>query len=168
MSRFRFDVKRAYQAVVKMLSQSSRVNIHTVMRAAYFADAGHMAEHGRPIIGGHWRPMGLGPVNSELYELLEGALLQRLELGVPSLPWKIRQTDGTVVNVAGTPFDERVFTNYELRRLEAGIDRAFRGDREFGPAYRAALDSGADFIDYAGMAADMEALDAEQIKSAAE
>ncbi len=75
MSAIRFDYiqERAHNAILWLLHQhGGMVNKMKLVKLAFFADLAHIARYGRPIIGGNYVAMRLGPVASSLLDDLNG------------------------------------------------------------------------------------------------
>lgn len=68
---FEFDPDKAKQAVLWMLYRNNgSMNKLKLVKLMFFADREHLAKYGRPIIGGKYYNMKLGPVSSDLLDML--------------------------------------------------------------------------------------------------
>ena len=88
--RFRFSPRKALAALQWMLKQRETLDLHTILKACYFADKSHLNKHGRPIFGATYRAMKFGPVPLEIYEMTKGEALWLAELGLDNYPWELR------------------------------------------------------------------------------
>lgn len=91
--RFRFRPQKALAAIHQMLvwadeDRRGPLDLHTALKACYFADKEHLNRHWRPIFGATYRAMAYGPVPLEIYELLKGEPLWLAELGLDDVPWE--------------------------------------------------------------------------------
>lgn len=86
--RFKFRPEKALAAIHWMVSEQSPIDLHTMLKACYFADKEHLNEHGRPIFGATYQAMRWGPVPLEIYEMAKGEALWLAELGLKRLPWR--------------------------------------------------------------------------------
>lgn len=124
MIRFRFNADKAYQAILWMLGEAKRLDLHTVLKACYFADKNHLNEFGRPVFGAAYRAMKYGPVPLEIYEMLKGDPLWLWETGKDEFSWIIKGR-GSIVPTAELPqLNLGVFSESDMRHLKAGFDRA--------------------------------------------
>lgn len=89
--RFRFAPHKALSAVQWMLAEAHahRLDLHTILKACYFADKHHLNAHGRPIFGASYRAMQYGPVPVEIYEMLKGEPYWLAELERDGYPWHL-------------------------------------------------------------------------------
>jgi len=126
MIRFRFNAQKAYQAILWMFSRSKseRLDLHTVLKACYFADKSHLNEYSRPIFGARYRAMKYGPVPIEIYEMLKGEPLWLWEAEVDEFPWNLGAR-GVITPKRRLPTPNLgAFSESDLRHLEIGFDRA--------------------------------------------
>jgi hypothetical protein len=111
--RFRFAPLKALTAVLWMLRQRDGLDLHTIAKAAYFADKAHLNQHGRPIFGATYRAMKYGPVPVEIYEMLKQEPIYLPELDRETYPWTLngyrifRQTDAHCAEGHLSPSDMR-------------------------------------------------------------
>ncbi|MEX0693565.1 MAG: Panacea domain-containing protein [Rhodospirillales bacterium] len=87
--RFKFSPEKAKAAIHWMVTQCSGVDIHTLLKACYFADKKHLNEFGRPIFGATYKAMKFGPVPLEVYEMAKSEAIWLAELSVDKMPWRI-------------------------------------------------------------------------------
>ena len=90
MIRFRFAPAKARAALLWMIEQKPGIDLHTALKACYFADKRHLNEHGRPIFGATYRAMRFGPVPLEIYEMAKGEAIWLAELGAEQYPWRLQ------------------------------------------------------------------------------
>lgn len=89
MIRFRFNPRKAMQAIGWMLSETGApLDFHTILKAVYFSDKEMLKTHGRPIFGAGYRAMNYGPVPLEVYEMLKCEPYWLSELGNDEYPWQ--------------------------------------------------------------------------------
>jgi Protein of unknown function (DUF4065) len=124
MIRFRFNADKAYQAILWMLGQADRLDLHIVLKACYFADKAHLNEFGRPVFGARYRAMKYGPVPLEIYEMLKGEPLWLCETRNDDFQWSVSGR-GTIQRKDALPRPNLgVFSQTDLQHLEAGFARA--------------------------------------------
>lgn len=87
--RFRFSPEKARTALHWMLTQQSPLDLHTLLKACYFADKYHLNRHLRPIFGARYKAMNYGPVPLEIYELAKSEPLIIAELQDRIVPWEL-------------------------------------------------------------------------------
>lgn len=87
--RFKFSPAKARAAIHWMVSKRPGIDLHTLLKACYFADKSHLNEWGRPIFGATYRAMKFGPVPLEIYEMAKGEPLWLAELYAPQFPWQL-------------------------------------------------------------------------------
>jgi Protein of unknown function (DUF4065) len=66
------------------------VDLHTLLKACYFADKEHLNNYNRPIFGAIYHAMKFGPVPIEIYDMAKGEALWLAELGIERYPWELR------------------------------------------------------------------------------
>ena len=89
--RFRFSPAKARAAILWMMQESAKpLDLHTVLKACYFADKRHLNKHTRPIFGADYRAMKYGPVPLQIYEMLKGEPLWLSELDATDYPWRLK------------------------------------------------------------------------------
>ncbi|WP_306252623.1 Panacea domain-containing protein [Parvularcula sp. IMCC14364] len=89
--KFRFAAEKALNVVTWMLNQEQPLDLHTVLKACYFADKESLKRHGLPVFGASYRAMTYGPVPLEIYEMLKGEPMWLAELSVDSYPWQLHR-----------------------------------------------------------------------------
>jgi len=87
--RFKFSAPKAFAAITWMVRQQGRIDLHSLLKACYFADKRHLNEHGRPVFGARYRAMPWGPVPLEIYEMAKGEAIWLAELEMETLPWTL-------------------------------------------------------------------------------
>lgn len=87
--RFKFSPEKARAAIHWMIAQDPGIDLHTLLKACYFADRKHLNERGRPIFGASYRAMKFGPVPVEIYEMAKGEALWLAELNADRFPWAL-------------------------------------------------------------------------------
>jgi hypothetical protein len=85
--RFKFSPQKALAAIHWMVCEEQRVDLHTILKACYFADKEHLNKYNRPIFGAVYRAMKFGPVPIEIYEMAKGEALWLADLGKNQYPW---------------------------------------------------------------------------------
>lgn len=88
--RFRFSPQKALAAIHWMVCECQRIDLHTLLKACYFADKEHLNRFNRPIFGAVYRAMKFGPVPVEIYEMAKGEALWLAELGRDRYPWDLK------------------------------------------------------------------------------
>lgn len=120
--RFKFRPEKALTAVHWMVSELPRVDLHTLLKACYFADLTHLNAHGRPIFGATYRAMRFGPVPLEIYEMAKGEAIWLPEIGVESYPWVL---DGYRLRLSGNrDVDRAVLSDTDWEAVESGFARS--------------------------------------------
>lgn len=84
---FKFAARKARAAIHWMTRQQTGIDLHTMLKACYFADKEHLNKHGRPIFGATYRAMKFGPVPLEIYEMAKGEALWLADLNADRYPW---------------------------------------------------------------------------------
>jgi len=122
MIRFRFSPGKARAALLWMVEQQPDVDLHTALKACYFADKQHINEYLRPIFGATYRAMRFGPVPLEIYEMAKGDAIWLAELDADSYPWKIQ---GYRLCRRGNEAPELdLLSESDMEALRAGFDRS--------------------------------------------
>lgn len=85
--QFKFAAEKAWDAIHWIVSDNLEIDLHTLLKACYFADKAHLNEHGRPIFGATYRAMKFGPVPLEIYEMAKADPIWLAELGQDRYPW---------------------------------------------------------------------------------
>jgi hypothetical protein len=95
------------------------IDLHTLLKACYFADKKHLNEHRRPIFGATYRAMRFGPVPLEVYEMAKCEALWLAELGDDRCPWRL---DGyRLALTANDPPDLSSLSESDMEALEHGL-----------------------------------------------
>lgn len=119
---FRFAPDKAVAALHWMVEQKQGVDLHTVLKACYFADRASLAEIGRPIFGANYKAMRYGPVPLEIYEVAKGEPMWLAEVGLPQMPWTL---EGYCLHLArNQQVDRDVLSDSDWRLLRQGFERA--------------------------------------------
>lgn len=122
MIRFKFNPAKAMQGIQWMLEQDPRIDFHTILKAAYFADKDLLNRHGRPVFGARYRAMNFGPVPLEIYEMLKQEPYWLAELGVDKYPWA---TEGYhVQRITDRAIDLNEFSTFDRDSLERGFAKS--------------------------------------------
>lgn len=122
MIRFRFAPRKALEAIQWMLSRKDSLDLHTVLKACYFADKAHLNKHFQPIFGATYQAMAYGPVPLEIYELLKGESLRLSELKIEFVPWDLvgyHVKRNNYTNIGNIQLES--FSETEVDELEAGL-----------------------------------------------
>lgn len=140
--RFRFSAEKALAAIHVMLWRKRRLGLHALLKACYFADKAHLAEHGRPVFGATYRAMRFGPVPLEIYEMAKGEPFWLAELGMERLPWRLsgymlELQDNTQPDMGALSESDRIALD---RGLEESLSMTFneRTAATHGPDWQAA------------------------------
>lgn len=123
--RFKFAPKKALTAIHWMLKQRGSIDLHTILKACYFADKDHLNQHWRPIFGARYKAMRYGPVPLEVYEMLKGEPYWLAELGLEEYPWELK---GYYVqlrpNKDNLYLEERELSDTDVDAIREGFDRS--------------------------------------------
>ena len=120
--RFKFSPAKARAAIHWMLRQHAAIDLHTMLKACYFADKEHLNLHGRPIFGATYRAMKFGPVPVEIYEMAKGEPLWLAELGADQYPWRLQ---GYRLSLeANVHPDMNVLSESDIEAIQSGFERA--------------------------------------------
>ena len=120
--RFQFSAQKALTAVQWMLQKREKLDLHTIAKAAYFADKAHLNQYGRPIFGATYKAMKYGPVPLEIYEMLKGEALHLFEIDRETYPWRL---DGYWVSrTTDDAPDLDELSRSDLRCLEDGFRKS--------------------------------------------
>lgn len=140
--RFKFAPRKAWSAIHWMARQAPGIDLHTLLKACYFADKAHLNRHDRPIFGATYRAMKFGPVPLEIYEMTKGEAYWLAELQAEQYPWVLR---GFRLRVEGNEdVDLSVLSESDLEALELGFKRSRemtfdeRTEATHGPDWQAA------------------------------
>lgn len=120
--RFKFSPQKAWAAIHWMLSQSREMDLHTILKACYFADKAHLNKYGRPIFGATYRAMKFGPVPIEIYEMVKSEPLWLAEIDAKPCPWRL---NGFLLSLCGNEApDLNVFSKTDFEELQCGFARS--------------------------------------------
>jgi len=120
--RFKFSPIKARAALHWMVRQQNGVDLHTALKACYFADKAHLNEYGRPVFGATYRAMKFGPVPLEIYEMAKGEALWLAELEAERYPWVL---NGFRLSLADNDApDLSVLSESDTEALLAGFARS--------------------------------------------
>lgn len=118
--RFKFSPEKARAALHWMVREKPGVDLHSALKACYFADRAHLNKHGRPIFGATYRAMKFGPVPLEIYEMAKGEVLWLAELETDRLPWRL---EGYRLNLEGNDApDLSVMSETDVEELSRAFD----------------------------------------------
>ena len=118
-ANYRFSAEKAAAAIHWMVCQGKAVDLHTALKALYFADKSFLNQHFQPIFGATYKAMKYGPVALEPYEMMKGEGLYLYELGVTEAPWQLTGYNLSVV--ANDEPDMTVFSKEERSHLQEGF-----------------------------------------------
>jgi hypothetical protein len=117
--RFKFAPAKARAAVHWMLTQRQTCDLHTVLKACYFADKKHLNEHDRPVFGATYRAMKYGPVPVEIYDMAKGDPYYLAELS-GAYPWML---NGYHLKLVGNEKPNmRVLSKTDIEAIKFGFD----------------------------------------------
>ncbi|MGE8940645.1 Panacea domain-containing protein [Leptospira interrogans] len=140
--RFKFAAVKALAAIQWMLEQEQTVDLHTALKAFYFADKLHLNQHRRPIFGATYRAMKFGPVPLEVYEMMKGEPLWLAELGRTGFPWDLHGY--TLRRTSNDVADLSVLSDTDREALRCGLQKSIsmtfneRTAATHGPDWQAA------------------------------
>ncbi len=71
MRKFVFDKEKGIAAIVYIAMKlgKKKADLHSVLKALYFAEQKHLVRYGRPVTGDVYSAMKNGPVPSKLYDI---------------------------------------------------------------------------------------------------
>ena len=120
--RFKFAPKKAYAAILWMISQRPNIDLHTMLKACYFADKKHLNEYGRPVFGATYKAMKFGPVPLEIYEMAKSEPLWLSELEVEVYPWTLNGYRLCLTNNEGPSEEDLAESDWEA--LAEGFEKS--------------------------------------------
>jgi hypothetical protein len=127
MITFRFNAKKALQAVEHMLDRAKQpLDFHTLLKACYFADKKMLNATGRPIFGATYRAMEYGPVPVEIWDIVKGDILQLWEAGTDEVPWNRRGHWIELPRGRNTFAIPHTLAPAELRLLDEALEESMR------------------------------------------
>lgn len=107
---FQYDADKAREAVLRLLHRhGGSMDKLKLIKLLFYADRAHLVRYGRPIVGGHYFAMNLGPVSSELKDNIDSTEKD------DQLPFKII---GSYNLVAKEPSDENWLSESDLEVLD--------------------------------------------------
>ncbi len=123
MIHFRFSPEKALEAVEWMLRRRDRLDFHTILKAAYFADRQALNELGRPVFGATYKAMNYGPVPLEIYEMLKCEPYWLSELKRDAYPW---EREGYHLRLGEAPRNRAPehLSEEDMRLLEEAFSRS--------------------------------------------
>lgn len=68
---FQFNKQKAIEAILYLANKRPSIDKMSLYKFLFFADIEHLNKYGRPIFGGYYVAMPLGPVPSQIKDLLE-------------------------------------------------------------------------------------------------
>lgn len=120
--RFKFAPRKAWAAIHWMVSQMPGIDLHSLLKACYFADKKHLNEHGRPIFGAVYRAMRYGPVPLEIYEMAKGEAYWLAEMRRNQYPWRI---DGYQLRLeSNEAANTGSLSESDMEALKAGLSKS--------------------------------------------
>jgi Protein of unknown function (DUF4065) len=120
--RFKFVPAKALAAILWMVREQSALDLHTLLKACYFADKEHLNRYGRPIFGATYRAMPFGPEPLEIYEMTKGEPMWLAQLGRPFFPWRL---DGYRLSLSDNIApDGTALSDSDWEVLRAGFERS--------------------------------------------
>jgi hypothetical protein len=120
--RFKFSAEKARNAIEWMLSERESLDLHSILKACYFADKAHLNKHGRPIFGAVYRAMRFGPVALEIYEMLKGEPYWLCEIKADEFPWRLERH--TVKRVRNARPDTSALSKSDLDELTVAFHKS--------------------------------------------
>jgi hypothetical protein len=125
--RLLFRPRKALAAICLMLRWAredgpGEADLHTLLKACYFADKAHLNAHRRPVFGATYRAMAYGPVPLEVYEMLKGEIYWLPEIDCDDYPW--RSKGRYIVPTIDALVDPSSLSRSEEAALREGFLRA--------------------------------------------
>lgn len=107
--RFNYNPEKSAQAVAYLLQKAGgSLGKLKLVKLAFYADREHLFRFGRPILGGSYVAMPLGPVPSELLNEIDGNL---------SFEEKTYELQGITVTLQ-SPYPKKVLSESDLKTLD--------------------------------------------------
>lgn len=71
MGRFKFDQEKGVASLVYIAKRlgKDKADLHSVLKALYFAEQKHLVRYGRPVTGDIYSALKKGPIPSRLYDI---------------------------------------------------------------------------------------------------
>lgn len=128
--QFRFGKEKAIQIVLYLASKKGSIDFHRLFKILYFADKEHLYSWGRPILGDTYIAMQMGPVPSNLYDLLKvgrGDLDSFLGMGKSDIQKYFDVNQYYITSKCSPNLDTLSETERELldKHFEENKDKAF-------------------------------------------
>lgn len=120
--KFKFAPLKAAAAIHWIVGERSGIDLHTLLKACYFADKRHLNKHGRPIFGATYQAMKYGPVPLEIYEMAKGETYWLAELGTEEYPWRMRGYKLHLNANSDPDLDE--LSSSDLRYIRKGFNKS--------------------------------------------
>jgi uncharacterized phage-associated protein len=122
--RFKFAPAKVLAAIHWMVCEHPDLDLHTLLKACYFADKKHLNQHRRPVFGATYKAMRFGPVPIEIYEMAKGENYWLAELGIDRYPWRL---DGFRLRGIGNEApDLDVLSESDLDAIKLGLRKSSR------------------------------------------
>lgn len=151
--RYLPNVAKALEVALWIASDQPKIDIYHLVKASYFADKRHLAEHGRPIMGDAYQAAWFGPLPQVIYNLVRHEPMELLALGNHG-PLPIRLDDDKCV-VAERSANLSALSESDVAALRHGVDhvkaRSFKDlywETHADPAYRNAKGGLIDYRDF--------------------
>ncbi len=120
--RFKFAPLKALNAIHWMVRQKPGLDLHTMLKACYFADKAQLNAQNQPVFGATYRAMRFGPVPVEIYEMAKGEALWLAETEQTMFPWRL---DGYHLSLRGNEEpDLSVFSESDRDALNLGFSQS--------------------------------------------
>ncbi|MEQ9142955.1 MAG: Panacea domain-containing protein [Parvibaculaceae bacterium] len=139
---FKFSAEKALAAIHWMIQQQPGLDLHTLLKACYFADVEHLNRHGRPVFGATYKAMKFGPVPLEIYEMAKGEAIWLAEVSADKYPWRLNGYRLSVEDNNAPDIDQ--LSESDVECLQSGFDRSrgmtfnSRTEATHGPDWQAA------------------------------
>jgi uncharacterized phage-associated protein len=159
--KFRVNARKALEVILWFADKRPGIDFHAVLKLLFFADALHLNQWGRPIVGDLYEAGMYGPVALTTYDILKLDPLALELLNMPELPFNVTER----YHIKGhRPPDLNKLSESDLEALESTWDKYsnldFNGltrESHKHPAYRRAEKEGRKYMNYADF------LDAENV-----
>ena len=122
-ARYKFSAEKAFAAIHWMTGECQPIDLHTALKACYFADKSHLNEYFQPIFGATYRAMKYGPVPLEIYEMMKGERLWLWETNQDNMPWSI-QGHNLMLSGQNSKADTSCLSESEMNHLNAGLQKS--------------------------------------------
>ena len=118
--RYLPQVSKALEVALWIANDQPGIDVYHLVKAAYFADKIHVAEHGRPLTGDAYRAFWFGPLPQVVYGLVRHEPFEMLALG-NSGPPPIRLDEAARVCVEREP-NLRALSDSDIDALRRAVD----------------------------------------------